>query len=203
MHWGSDFRKMSRSVAATKAVEAMVVKENFIQAEVNGEGAVFGYNEDSAAVVFTIPVRDGVQIYMVVASRSNDEAARLRSSIRSHVFDAPYNSRIPNKMTSNTPGRKAQAPAMHLGGDARPLSLAAFQASGQASLTRLVSNAALADGGRSVSGSSSSAITVAFYLPLDAKRAFISVVAAAGSFEEAAYLQSAVRADILRASAKR
>jgi M6 family metalloprotease-like protein len=193
LHYGSDFRKMTRAVAATKAVEAMVVKQNFIHAEINGDGDVFGQNEDSTALVSAVPVRDGVEIYVVVASRSNDEAARLRSAIRAHVFDGPYNPKIPRKMSGKPEGRRSRAPAMHLGGAPRQQTLAAFQASGRASLARL---GLPVQPGKDVFGLGTRAAAVAFYLPLGGNKAYLSVVAAAFDYDEAAYLRSAVRADI-------
>ena len=82
----SALRRSTSAVATLKAVEAMGIKQNFIHAEVNGTDAI-GYDENSYVLVHTVPVGDGIQIFVTVFSPSTAEAERLRDAIGDHVFD--------------------------------------------------------------------------------------------------------------------
>src|SRR5436190_21109326 len=81
MHYGSDWRKLTRAVCATKAVEAMGMQQNFIHAEIHSDGNAYGVTENAACSVHTVAQRDGVYIYVVVAGKDTNEVARLRSAI--------------------------------------------------------------------------------------------------------------------------
>jgi hypothetical protein len=108
---GSDWRKMTPKMATTKAVEAMVIKNDLIHAEVRGNFA-FGYGETAAIIVHAVPDGDGSFITVVAVSSDDGEAERLRNSVRSHVFDGPYDGTIPNGLESRRPGRISAAPAV-------------------------------------------------------------------------------------------
>jgi len=60
---------MSQEECGAKAVEAMGIKEDFIRAEIQGHGIVFGSTDNSSAVVFAKPVRGGMEIYVVVVGK--------------------------------------------------------------------------------------------------------------------------------------
>lgn len=196
MHWGSDWRKMTRKVCATKAVEAMGIKEKFIAAEINSEGDVFGYTENASAVVYTVPLRDGVEIYVVVAGRDTKEAERLRNAIRTHVFDGPYNSKVPAKIVTKDTKRKSAAPLIHLGGDARPLTRSEFSLAASTSMQRQGMQTSVQQQGAIVAGTKASAEAAAFYLETKPGTGYISLVAASYNSHEAEYLRNVVREDI-------
>lgn len=86
LHLGWDSRRMSPAQASLKAVESMRDRENFIFAEANGNDA-WGYDERSFVLVHSAPVDDGSFIFVASFSTDNDEAGRLRNSIREDVFD--------------------------------------------------------------------------------------------------------------------
>ena len=108
---GSDWRKMTPKMATAKAVEAMVLKNDLIHAEVRGNFA-FGYGESAAVVVHATPDGDGSFLTVVAVSTDDGEAERLRNAVRSHVFDGPYDDTIPNVLESSRPGRVSAAPAV-------------------------------------------------------------------------------------------
>jgi hypothetical protein len=108
---GSDWRKMTPRMATTKAVEAMVLKNDLIHAEIRGNFA-FGYGETAAVVVHAAPDGDGSYLTVVVASTDDGEAERLRNAVRSHVFDGRYDDTIPNVLESSKPGRQSAAPSV-------------------------------------------------------------------------------------------
>jgi hypothetical protein len=108
---GSDWRKMTPKMATTKAVEAMVLKNDLIHAEVWGNFA-FGYGETAAILVHAVPDGAGSFLTVVAVSRDDGEAERLRNAVRSHVFDGPYDETIPNALESGRPGRVSAAPAV-------------------------------------------------------------------------------------------
>jgi hypothetical protein len=94
---GSDFRKMDALECTLKAIEAMGFKQNFIHAEINGPDA-WGYDEKSFVMVHTVPIRDGVEIFVAAFSPDNREAERLRNAVREHVFNGSLRaSRLPIK----------------------------------------------------------------------------------------------------------
>jgi hypothetical protein len=196
MHWGSDWRKMTREVCATKAVEAMGNKENFITAEINNEGDVFGVTEHAACVVYTVPIRGGVEIYVVVAGRDSKEVERLRNAIRAHVFDGPYDPKVPRKIVSKDAKRRSAAPALHLGGDTRNLSRADFDTAAKLSMERQGMNTAVNPKTFTVSGARANGEAVAFYLETKPGTGFISVVGASYDSRSAEYLRNTVREDI-------
>jgi hypothetical protein len=109
---GSDWRKMTPKMATTKAVEAMVLKNDLIHAEVQGNFA-YGYGETASIVVHAEPEGDGSYITFMAVSTDGGEAERLRNAVRTHVFDAPYNDKIPTELSSKKAGRKSTAPALH------------------------------------------------------------------------------------------
>lgn len=86
LHLGWDSRRMSPAQASLKAVESMRDRENFIHAQADGNDA-WGYDERSFVLVHSAPVDDGVFIFVASFSTDNDEAGRLRNSIREDVFD--------------------------------------------------------------------------------------------------------------------
>ena len=108
---GSDWRKMTPKMATTKAVEAMVLKNDLIRAEVRGNFA-FGYGETAAIVVHAAPDGDGSFLTVVAVSGDDGEAERLRNAVRSHVFDGPYDETIPTTLETRRPGRVSAAPAV-------------------------------------------------------------------------------------------
>ena len=195
MEWGTDWRRMSKAQCATKAVEAMGVKENFILAETNASGDVFGYSENVAALVYSVPLRDGVEIYVVVAGKDAGEAGRLRNSIRTQVFDGPYNAAIPARIATRDARRRSSAPAFQLGSDSRPMSRSDFAACAVPSMSRQGMAASVNQAG-TVSGSNAVASMAAFYLELRPGTGYISVVAASFNSTEAERLRNVVRADI-------
>jgi hypothetical protein len=196
LHWGSDWRKMSRKECATKAVEAMGTKENFIHAEIDGDGDAFGYTEHASAVVYSVPLRDGVEIYVVVAGKDSTEAARLRNAIRSHVFDGPYNPKGPAKIVSKDAKRKSAAPAIHLGADSRPLSRSEFSLAASTSLQRQGMRTSVENEGATVAGAKAGSEAAAFYLQTKPGTGYISVVAASYDTHQAERLRNVVREDI-------
>jgi hypothetical protein len=196
MHWGSDWRKMTREVCATKAVEAMGLKQNFISAEINSEGDVFGVTENAACVVYSVPLRDGVEIYVVAAGKDSKEVERLRNAIRAHVFDGPYNPKVPRKIVTKDRKRRSAAPALHLGGDTRDLSRADFATAAKLSAQRQGMSPAVDTKTSTVSGARPDAEAVAFYLPLRPNRGYISVVAASYTSRTAEYLRNTIREDV-------
>jgi hypothetical protein len=196
MHWGSDWRKMSRQVCATKAVDAMGNKENFIAAEINSDGDVFGYTENAAAAVYTVPLRDGVEIYVVVAGQDTKEVERLRNAIRAHVFEGPYNGKVPAKIVTKNAKRKSAAPALQLGGDTRALTRADFSLCATTSMQRQGMLAAAQGAAGTVAGAKTGAEAAAFYLETKPGTGYISVIAASYNAHEAEHLRNTIREDI-------
>jgi hypothetical protein len=194
IHWGSDWRKMSPKMATTKAVEAMVLKNNFIRAETQGN-VVIGWNETAKAVVQAIPCRDGVEIIFVVVGENSKEAERLRNAIRTHVFDGPYNGDIPATLDSKIAGRKSTAPELHIGGAVKNMSELLFEAAARSSV--LQHGLTAGGGGTSVCGVKKDTVVVAFYTPMPAAgQAYLTIVAASSQAGLAEKLRNAVRADI-------
>ncbi|QJW98279.1 C1 family peptidase [Frigoriglobus tundricola] len=108
---GGDWRKMTPKMATTKTVEAMVLKNDLIRAEVRGNFA-FGYGETAAVVVHAAPDGDGSYLTVVAVSTDDGEAERLRNAVRAHVFDGPYDDTIPHELDSKKSGRRSTAPAV-------------------------------------------------------------------------------------------
>jgi hypothetical protein len=196
MHWGADWRKMTRAVCATKAVEAMGIKENFITAEINSDGDVFGVTEDAACVVYTVPLRNGVQIYVVAAGKDSKRVERLRNAIRAHVFDGPYNPKVPAKIVTKDAKRRSSAPALHLGGDTRNLSRADFTTAANLSMQRQGMNTTVNPKTFTVSGVRAGGEAVAFYLETKPGTGYVSVVGASYNSRSAEYLRNTIREDI-------
>ena len=120
VHIGSDFRQMGALECTLKALEAMGNKQNFIHAEINGPDA-WGYDEKSFVMVHAVPIRDGVDIFVVAFSTDNREAERLRNAIREHVFNGSLKaSRLPiedfPKVYQTTDANRQRGPlAVHWG----------------------------------------------------------------------------------------
>jgi hypothetical protein len=196
MQIGSDWRKMSASVATTKAVEAMVLKNNFIHAEAQGN-YVFGKSETATAFVQAVPCRDGVEIIVVVFSANGREAELLRNAIRAHVFDGPYDPNIPAKLDSKTPGRKSTAPFVHFGGAVRTQTPLLFEAAAHSAFLAHGLEAGVTEDDTWVYGTKPGALVTAIYTPLKAGQGYVSVLAASSNTSgEAETLRNAVRADI-------
>jgi hypothetical protein len=196
MYWRSDWRKMSQEECAAKAVAAMGIKEDFIKADIHRHGIVFGSTENSSAVVFSKPVRSGVEIYVVVAGKDGKEAERLRDAICTHVLDEPYNANVPAKIVTKDAKRHSSAPRIHLGGDTRALSRAEFSSSASTSMQRQGMRTSILNQGSTVSGTDAESETVAFYLETKPGMGYISVVAASSDSQVAERLRNMIREDI-------
>ncbi|HYV34214.1 MAG TPA: hypothetical protein VE988_00835 [Gemmataceae bacterium] len=195
-HYGSTWRKMSRAECATKAVEAMGIKENFISVETDKAGDVFGVTENAACAVWSCPLRDGVEIYVFVAGKDSKEVERLRNSIRTHVCDGPYNPKIPAKIVTKDAKRRSAAPAIHLGTDSRNMSRADFDTTGMLSMERLGLKPSVDPKTFTISGYKADASAVAFYLELKPGTGYLSVISASYSSHLAEYLRNTIRIDI-------
>jgi hypothetical protein len=196
MHWGIAWRKMTPAVCATKAVEAMAIKKHFIAAASDGRGAVFGHTENAAAVVFALPLRRGVQVYVVVAGKDSREVERLRNSIRRHVLDGPYNAKVPAKIISRKAKPHSSWPALHLGWGLRRLTRAEFTTAAKLSMQRQGLTAAAPAQGVTVAGGKASARAVAFYLETKPGSGYVSILGASYHSREAEWLRNTVRADV-------
>lgn len=195
-HYGHSWRIMSRAECATKAVEAMGIKENFISVETNKSGDVFGATENAACAVWSHPLREGIEIYFFVAGKDGKEVERLRNSIRAHVCDGPYNSKVPAKIVTKDAKRRIAAPAIHLGKDSRNMSFDEFKTAGSLSMGRLGLKQSVDVKSFIISGDKSDAAAIAFYLPTKPGTGFLSIVSASYKPGLAENLRNTIRIEI-------
>jgi hypothetical protein len=196
MHWGAGRRKMTQAECAARAVQAMGVKEKFIAAASDGRGSVFGHTENAAAVVFALPRRRGVQVYVVVAGKDSREVERLRDSIRRHVVDGPSSARVPAKIVNRNAKRGRPWPALHLGWGLRRLSRAEFATAATLSMQRQRLQVADRAKGSTVAGSRAGARAAAFYFQTKPGFRYVSIVGASYNSREAEWLRNDIRTDI-------
>ena len=131
VHFGSDWRPFDVRTCTTKAMDAMRA-QNFIEGTKEPTSA-WGFDEQSIALVHCIPHGQGVFIEVLVASRSGQEAERLRNQIRISVFDErrpDFNVLQVDHFDTDSGAfgpqtRPRNFPPLHWGFDSRPKSLVA------------------------------------------------------------------------------
>ena len=128
MHFGADWRPMDTLTCSYKAMDALIA-QNFIEARRTRDSA-WGFNEQSWVLVRCITQNQGAYIEVLAASRSSQEAERLRNEIRTKVFDAsrpkaPAPDFFHGEPIGPTPPppRVRNYPPLHWGFDTRPKSL--------------------------------------------------------------------------------
>lgn len=133
---------MSVLECTLKALEAMGnFEQNFIHAEINGPEA-WGYDEKSFVMVYAVPIRNGVDIFVVAFSTDNGEAERLRNAIREHVFNGSLRaSRLPlesrPKVYQTTVANRRRGPlAVHWGNFNKVATEPVFQSCARAAMGR-------------------------------------------------------------------
>jgi hypothetical protein len=142
VHFGADWRPFDVRTCAVKAMRAMQA-QNFIEGTRTPDGA-WGFNEQSVVLVRCIPQNQGVYIEVLAASRSSQEAERLRNEIRISVFDARRpDLRVlhPDHFNSDSgafsgPRRLRNYPPLHWGYDNRPKSLRACMSGAKLAMNR-------------------------------------------------------------------
>jgi hypothetical protein len=119
VHIGTAFRKASREACALLAVEAMGVKEKFIQAEVMADGNAYGWSETAGVLVVVTPFRDGAHFTVIAVSQNGGEAERLRNAVRDHILTGPAEPDVARQIKADDPMRKTSAPALRWNLEAR------------------------------------------------------------------------------------
>jgi hypothetical protein len=194
VHVGSDFRNMSAAECALKAVEAMGVQQNFIHAEVAGPDA-WGYDERSFVMVHAVPIRDGVQIFVVAFSTDSGEAERLRNAVRVHVFNGPYNSRIASTINTSDTSRRRGPLMLHWGNFNKQATEGAFRSCAVSAMARSGLHSS-ASGNQVIYGTSPNATVVALGVGLP-RTARVLVIAASADSQTAERLRNDVRTSIV------
>jgi len=135
VHFGSDWRPMDVRTCTTKAMDALRAQD-FIEGT-KAANSAWGFNEQSIVLVHCVPQNEGetkgVHIQVLAASRSGQEAERLRNQVRESVFDGrrpDLNVLHPDHFNTDSgafgPRHRARNyPSLHWGYDTRPKSLGA------------------------------------------------------------------------------
>jgi choice-of-anchor C domain-containing protein len=199
VEWRDDvqIRKMTPKEATTKAVEAMVVKNDFIHAETQGD-VVVGRREIATALVHVFPLPEGnVSIAVLVASSDGAEAEKLRAALCAHVFDGPYDPRIPARLDSKTTGRKAAGPVIEYGLNTREEDQLSFHLTARAALARQGLNPSTYDDWSCVASKGGAFVNV-YSLPwnVPAEKRTTLVLVGATSDKEARALRDGILGDV-------
>jgi hypothetical protein len=185
VHFGADFRAMSEDQCSRKAMDAMY-DQHFIEGT-RSPGFAWGYNEQSLVFVRCVAQNQGVTIEVFAASRSGEEAERLRNEIRISVFD----DRRPGDMVYHNgfringpldqPTRANNSPPAHWGFDTRPKSLRGCMSGARLAMHK-TGLAASAGGPALLWGSSPRVVVLVSCVPTDRG---VSILVAATSFDGA------------------
>jgi hypothetical protein len=108
-HVGGWSQNSTREVCTHKAIAAMA-KEKFIHAEIDDEGNAWGFSDKTVMVVLSFRQPDGINVINFAAGRDNDDAGRLRNTIRAHMQEAPYDAKAPRHIGSAGDVRGADLP---------------------------------------------------------------------------------------------
>lgn len=200
---GSDFRKIGILDCTLKALEAMGDEQNFIHAQIDGPDA-WGYDERSFVMVHAVPIRDGVEIFVVAFSTDNREAERLRNAIREHVFNGSLRpSRLPienfPKSYQTTDANRRQCPlAVHFGNFNKVATEPVFQSCARSAMARNGLHESTSDN-QIIYGMSGTSAVVALGVGRP-RGTQVLVIAASEDSSEAERLRNEVRTSIVGCS---
>jgi hypothetical protein len=198
IHFGADWRDLDIHTCTGEAMEAMS-NQHFITA-IKEQVTTWGFNEQSIVLVRCVEQNQGVYIEVLAASRSSQEAERLRNEIRTRVFGAPRadpNMMYPDRINGDSgafgaPSRVRNFPPMHWGYDTRPKSQQACMRDAQAAMSS-IGLQSTPDGNSLVWGTSSEVTVLVSCVPINGG---VSILVAATSADGATAerFRNAVRA---------
>jgi hypothetical protein len=193
---GADFRRMSMDDCTSKAIDVMMDKQNFIQAEASDSYA-WGYTENSLAIVHSVAINDGVYIFVAVFGTDSTEAERLRNAIREQVFDGPNIARrAPRRgvYRTNDANRRVTSLRFEWAGFSKPATPDFFRSCAQSAMQRNGLQYS-ASGKQTIFGIGDNVAVVALAVSFPSHMQIL-VVAVSQDANEAARLTNEVRSSI-------
>ena len=199
IHIGGDFRRVDRESCARKAVEAMA-KAKFIRAEIDKDGNAWGHDEKSFAQVITLPYKDGVHILIFVAGSDATYTDGIRSALRTHVSDGPFDPDSPKQVASDDASRKPCDLKRRWGMEQRPtLSLLRYFQPAAAVVMEKQGLGSQQAAGMAVLGGGGHGVMATFALPgPNEVNVYVGTIAFSTDDAEADRLQSVVRTGLLK-----